>query len=99
MGYDDAFALCITVIATLPTWVLRTSNKKRGEIVAQVLDPMGGFGQLVRLKLLSAGKRVTLHLSSRSRQPMLIFDYGSNERNLDQLMTRLADRVRGSSPS
>jgi hypothetical protein len=89
MTDEVCFSLCLAAISSLPNWVLFSADRARGEIMARVSDSMGPFGQRVRLKLRSQGDRVSIDMSSRSRQPMLLFDYGSSERNLEQLIAEL----------
>jgi hypothetical protein len=79
-SYDEVFARCRTAVSSLPDAALGSCNPQESRIVARV----GGVatGQRIQVLLSWQQTRTAVTIESRPRNPLLLFDYGQNERNV-----------------
>ena len=84
---SDVLARCRVAVCSLPGAVLRRGSPHDSRIVARI----GGLvtGQRIELRLDRQQTFTAVRVLSRLRSPLLLFDYGQNERNVELITDAL----------
>jgi hypothetical protein len=84
---SDVLARCRGAVSSLPDAVLRRGSPQDSRIVARI----GGLmtGQRIELRLDRQQTFTAVRVESRPRSPLLLFDYGQNERNVELITAAL----------
>lgn len=90
--YENGFRTCEEALESLSNIRLRKVDRGAGSIEATTIGSQNPLGERISLRISERGPHQTeVALSSRPRQPLLIFDYGENEACLQAIANRIKD--------